>query len=97
MARPKHIRDADHESFIDRYLSADTHDERVAVRNDLKMLEGGRFYEMLEAAHKMFCYDMNRPDREAFAEANRNLARWMGVYALVEDLNTFPEYTGVER
>lgn len=91
------LTEADPESFVSRYNNAELPTEMAEVRREFRNLEGGRFHSMLENMHKMFCYEFTDDDRREFTNEHANLVKWMGVYALVEDLNRWETYSGVER
>lgn len=93
----KHVSDVSPDDFIMMWINADSHEDRKTCRKQLKELEGGRFRDMLESMYDMFCYGMTAESRQNFAVNNKNMVRWMGVYALLEDMNTFPEYTDIQR
>jgi hypothetical protein len=89
--RPHSWRHYEPEDFIE----ANRNDPTVEVRKELQIVESGRFYDMLEAGHKFF-RALDPDERRDFAQANPDLIAWIGVYAHLNHLNTFEEYTGIE-
>lgn len=83
--------------FAELYAAAETNGERTEIRNKLKRLDSGRLYEFLEKAH-IHIANGDLESRTYYAEIyGEELLRWVGAYGMVEDLNTFPKITGVER
>lgn len=77
------------EEFREAYNEADTQQERAEVRETLRRIDDGRFYDSLEALHKQVAhYDTKRFDE--FCSHNEWLIEWVSVYGLCEDLSTFP-------
>jgi hypothetical protein len=86
----------DPEAVRAAYRGADREDmERLRI-HFRRSVDDGRFWEMLDAVHKVLGRsDLQR--REHFEENySDHLLQWVATYGLVEDLNTFPRLTGVE-
>lgn len=83
--------------FTEAYNEASSNDERGTVRSELKQIDSGRWYDVLDEAHS----HLARTDLEARANMaemySDQFLAWIGVFGLVEDLNTFSDLTGVER
>lgn len=79
--RPHSYREYNPDEFIS--LIESDYDEQE-VRTELKTIESGRFYNMLEAAHK-FWWPLDEDEMEDFYNENPVLVRWIEVYARLED------------
>lgn len=79
------------EEIADAYRNAENAHERGEVRELLRSIDDGRFYEMLDASHNVLARsDLKR--REHFVENhNEHLIKWIQVFGLVEDLNRFQD------
>jgi hypothetical protein len=86
-----------HHDFIKAYNVAESNEERSQVREKLKRIDSGRWYDVLDEAHDHYA----RADLEGREHLqglhSEAFLRWIGVFGLVEDLNTFSDVTGVER
>lgn len=79
------------EELIEAYRNADDDHGRGEVRELLRSLDDGRFYEMLDATHNVLARsDLTRRD-EFVENYSDHLIRWVKAFGEIEDLNTFPE------
>lgn len=83
--------------FVEAYNSAESHEERAAVREKLKKIDSGRWYDLLDEAHKHFGHTDHDARKHVSELHSHRFLVWVGVLGLVEDLNTFEDVTGVER
>jgi hypothetical protein len=97
LRRGSNVRDNyDPEAVREAYRNA-TQDDRERLRIHFRRsVDDGRFWEMLDATHKLLGRsDLKR--REHFEESHSEyLLEWVATYGLLEDLNTFPRVTGIE-
>lgn len=97
LPHPNRLRDHTASDFVDAYNNAETHDEQVEIRKKLKQLDGGRWYDVLDEAHKHFAAADLDGRRYLVGMYSDSFLQWIGVLGLVEDLNTFEDVTGVTR
>lgn len=83
--------------FVEAYNNAENNEERGEVRSKLKRIDSGRWYSLLDEAHSHLSHtDLAARDHISDLYSH-NFLVWVGVFGLVEDLNTFEDVTGVER
>lgn len=61
------------------------------LRTELRVIEDGRFAEMLKAVHKMFV-PLDADEKEDFADRNPGVIVWMNTWAMLEHQAQFTEY-----
>jgi len=78
------------DGFIEAYRTADTLEERDNIRELLKSIDDGRFYEFLDEAHNLLAQsDRKRQDHWA-DHVGEWLTQWVRAFGVVEDLNDCP-------
>lgn len=80
----------------EEFVEAARVDGKVNARQELKAVEGGRFYPFLKAGHKFF-RALDPDEMQSWANQNPEMMKWIGVYGYLEDLITWPQYTGIEQ
>lgn len=91
------LRDHHPEPFISAYKNAESEDERAELRSKLKRIDSGRWYDVLADAHTHLAhcdYDARMHMDEIYSQTFR---QWVAAYGMVEDLNTFSKFTGIEK
>lgn len=84
-------------AFVEAYNQAESNEERGEIRGKLKKIDSGRWYGVLDEAHEHLAHtDFDARDHVSDLYSH-NFLVWIGVFGLVEDLNTFEDVTGVER
>lgn len=88
------LNDHQPQDFIDLY-----HDTQnsAAIRGKLKDIDSGRWYDILDAAHRHLSHSDIRAVDSLDELYGSEFKTWIGVYGLAEDLNTFAKTTGVTR
>lgn len=97
ISKSNRLRNHHPEPFISAYRNADSEEVRGALRQKLKRIDSGRWYDLLEDAHIHLAHaDLDARDHldGLYTESFR---QWVAAYGMVEDLNTFSEFTGVEK
>lgn len=97
LSKSNRLRNHDPQDFISAWNNAESEEERSAVRQRLKLIDSGRWYDVLDDAHKHFAHADLGARRHLEGMYGQTFRSWIGVFGLVEDLNTFEEYTGVHR
>jgi len=83
--------------FVEAYNESESNEERGEIRSKLKRIDSGRWYDVLDEAHSHLARtDHSARDHVSDLYSHKFLV-WVGVFGLVEDLNTFEDVTGVER
>lgn len=86
------IRNFDPEEFrdlVDEYEHIP--EGKAEARKALKFVESGRFYPMLQAAHKFFRH-LDPDEQRDFARRNPGLIEWVNLYGYLEDLIQWKKY-----
>lgn len=73
------------------YREAEDLEEEGEVRELLKSIDGGRFYEFLDSAHNVLARSDLKRRREFVDNYSDHLIRWIKAFGEVEDLSTFPD------
>lgn len=79
----------------EEFIEAAKADGKVNAREELRTVEGGRFYPLLEAGHKFFT-PLDPDERREWAKRNPDMMEWIAVWGYLEDLNYFPDYSGID-
>lgn len=58
--------------------------DQEELRTELKVIEAGRFYDMLKSTHN-FWWRLDEDEMEDFYNVNPDLVKWVEVYARLED------------
>jgi len=78
------------------YRNADNEDERAEARLALKRINSGRFEDLLNNAHRSVAH-ADSASRKALEKIHgEEFLTWIGVFGLIEGLDTFEDLTGVE-
>lgn len=88
------LNDHQPQDFIDLYHETQ---DSVTIRGKLKAIDSGRWYDILDAAHRHFSHSDVRATNNLDELYGAEFKQWIGVYGLAEDLNTFAQTTGVTR
>lgn len=92
LAASHSYRNYEPEMFETAWENADGRREEARVRKSLRRVEDGRFRDMLKTTHKMFAA-LDKDERETFYARNPRLMRWVNVYADVEELIDFRDFS----
>lgn len=84
-------------AFVEAYNEAESNEERSEIRGKLKEINSGRWYDLLDEAHTHLSHTDFDARENVSNLHSHNFLVWIGVFGLVEDLNTFEDVTGVER
>lgn len=79
----------------EEFLEVAMADGEANAREALKYVESGRFYPSLKETYNFFI-PLDPDERREWVDRNPDMAKWIGVYAALEHLNTAPDYTGIE-
>lgn len=79
----------------EEFIEAAKADGKTKAREELRVVESGRFYDFLKAGHKFFA-PLDPDEREEWARQNPDMMEWIGVWGFLEDLHAFPEYSGID-
>lgn len=90
------LRDHHPEPFISAYREADL-DEQAALREKLKQIDSGRLYDVLDDVHNHIAHADIKSRKELEDLYTEEFKYWIAAFGMVEDLNTFPDFTGVEK
>ena len=82
------------EQYVDEWQAARPEDEAVIREEVMNFVEGGRFGPMLKTTYDFFTA-LDPDERYEWANKNQDMAKWIGVYAMVQHLNTHEKYTGI--
>lgn len=85
------------EAFEEAWRDAESHEEQADVREALKRMDGGRWYDVLDNAHLHLAHTDSNSRAATEAVHGDDFLAWVGIFGLVEDLNTFSDVTGIER
>jgi len=96
--RGPNVRDEYNPSDVRMLYRTSGHEVQDRLRRHFrKEVEDGRFWEFLEATHKLLGHsDLTRRDH-AEAHMSQWLLEWAATYGLLEDLSTFPRLTDIDR
>lgn len=84
-------------AFVEAYNQAESNEERGEIRDKLKKIDSGRWYDTLNEVYNHFARADLDGREQLVGFHSEALLRWIGVFGLVENLNTFEDVTGVER
>jgi hypothetical protein len=84
-------------AFATAYNQATSSRERADIRSEMRSIDSGRWYDVVSAAHTHLAHTDQESRRHVATMYGHQFLVWIGVYGLVEDLNTFDAVTGVER
>ena len=82
--------------FVEAYDRAESHEEREQVRKKLKRIDSGRWYDVLDEAHNHLAHTDLKAREHISDLYSHNFLVWVGVFGMVEHLNTFEDVTGIE-
>lgn len=77
------------------FVAVADNQSKSKARRALKRVEAGRFYEALNETHRFFAA-LDADEKRDWADANPDMATWIGAWGYVNDQKTFEEYTGIE-
>lgn len=79
----------------EQFIEVAKTDGEANAREALKYVEDGRFYPMLKEAYNFFI-PLDPDEKREWVNRNSDMAEWVGVYAALEHLNPYTDYTGIE-
>lgn len=77
------------QEFREAYENAESLEEQGEIRELLRSIDDGRFYEMLDAAHRVLARSDGKRRSEFVENYSDHLILWIKAFGEVEDLNTF--------
>lgn len=67
---------------------AETEEDERELRATLHHVEDGRFYDMLDAVHRMV-FALDPDEREDFFDSNPRMKTWINIYAEIDGQKKF--------
>jgi hypothetical protein len=75
----------------DFHTAIEEGERMVPLQGQLRRIEDGRFYDMLDRTHLMFIR-LDEDERNMWAERNPNMMKWLEVFGIVDETTKVGEY-----
>jgi len=72
-------------------------EQKQYTRKQVRQMDSERFGKVLKNAHMHLSHADNPTKAKVQDLYTDDMLRWIGVYGLIEELNTFPKITGIEK